>query len=370
MKCSIQNIIAIALLILAGCKDNAAETLNSYSVQGTVITNGAPVHNATVSLNKRGDLTTATDSSGHFSLKSVPEGNYSLTVEKASTDGSFQSKTTNVSVTNDLSIKDLILPKGVKIQSPSEITANSSVLTWSPTDANDFREYKLYRHTSSGLDEKTGTLVHVATSIADTVFKDEQLSPLTKYYYRVYVMNDFGQLGGSNIVSGTTPNINLIPDGGFEDSSAFSNNWTVSDVTGISSKVSVTKNVKFSGNRALYFTGGNRDTVPYAGVRFTLTSSRYFPVVANTVYEISCMVKINGRRSNVDDGAISVYQGASLIKVLYIDGIPSGQNGLVTIDWTKFTVTFIAPSSTPIQVVVSESNESLWMDDLMIQPKP
>ena len=82
-------------------------------------------------------------------------------------------------------IESLILPKGVQIFEPENIGPNSMEIKWSATDANDFREYKLYRHISSGLDETTGTLVHVSTAISDTQFTDQGVNPVTTYYYRV-----------------------------------------------------------------------------------------------------------------------------------------------------------------------------------------
>jgi len=75
---------------------------------------------------------------------------------------------------------------------------------------NNFYEYKIYRHYHTGLDENTGTLIHVSTSADDTIFNDigtdleYGLTPATTYYYRVYINNNFGRLGGSNIIGVTT----------------------------------------------------------------------------------------------------------------------------------------------------------------------
>jgi len=66
------------------------------------------------------------------------------------------------------------------------------------------------------LDETTGTLIHVATSIADTVFQVDDLQPLSTYYFRVFVLNQFGLLGGSNIVSAKTANLEIVQNGDFE----------------------------------------------------------------------------------------------------------------------------------------------------------
>lgn len=364
MKSFIKQLLPILLLLLTACKEDPTEQSQTYSVSGTIVSNGVFIPNATVSLDKRVDLTSASDSNGHFSIPNVPEGNYTLTAEKVSPDASFQSQTTPISVSNDVNITALILPRGVKIEQPTNVMATVMTLNWNPTDANDFREYKLYRHNSSGLDENSGTLIHVFTTINDTSFDDTNLNPLTKYYYRVYIMNDYGKLGGSNIVSATTQNINLIPDGGFEDSSAFSNNWEVYDTTGLNPVVSVSREDKYTGISSLHFTFSS---LPSGG-GIILHSKGYFPVVANTVYEVSCMVKINGIRSNLDDGSINIFQGAQFLKSLYTNGAPTGQSGFISIDWTRFSTTFVAPTNTSIWVDIFMSNESIWLDDLTIQP--
>ena len=80
-------------------------------------------------------------------------------------------------------------------------------LIWNSTNASYFKEYKLYRHTNPDFDETTGTLVHTSTAIIDTQFTDNIPDPQIPYYYRVYYMNDYGKLGGSNIVSSTPGNI-------------------------------------------------------------------------------------------------------------------------------------------------------------------
>jgi len=67
------------------------------------------------------------------------------------------------------------------------------------SDADDFREYKLYRHSTSGFDESTGELLHISTFRNDTSFTDS-IPHSSTYYYRLYQMNEYGRLGGSNIV--------------------------------------------------------------------------------------------------------------------------------------------------------------------------
>ena len=87
-------------------------------------------------------------------------------------DGTFIERATDISVFADVFLDALRLPKAVFCYDPTNVSANSATISWSATDAADFREYKLFRHTTSGQDETTGELVHVATEIQDTVFTD------------------------------------------------------------------------------------------------------------------------------------------------------------------------------------------------------
>ena len=108
----------------------------------------------------------------------MPEGVYTITAIKSFPEGNFVENTSNLTVTEDTKIDSLFLPKSVIMHQVEDITDESVNLSWSPTDASDFREYKIYRHITSGLDETTGLLIHVSTSINDTVFNHENLDPL------------------------------------------------------------------------------------------------------------------------------------------------------------------------------------------------
>lgn len=155
MKKYIFLCITLLPLIFLGCIANSNEPSENYSVSGNLIYEGAPLPNATISLDNRVDLTAQSNSNGEFSIKNVPRGDYTITAEKSNPDGSFLEKSSEISVTQDITIESFILPKGVKLLDPTEINATSMQLIWNATNANDFREYKLYKHTSSGLDETT-----------------------------------------------------------------------------------------------------------------------------------------------------------------------------------------------------------------------
>ena len=88
---------------------------------------------------------------------------------------------------------------------------------WAPSKSSVFREYKLYRGETSGLDESTGTLIHVATERNDTLFVDRDTTPNTTFYYRVFIVYKDGKLIGSNLQNIKTDVVNLLRNGSFEN---------------------------------------------------------------------------------------------------------------------------------------------------------
>ncbi len=211
-------LILFVIIFIVSCNEKSTNPeSNLFKVAGKVIYKNKPVENATISLNELQNYTTQSDVNGNFQITNVPKASYNLKVQKIFENGSYLSKSSTLEVNNDIYLDALRLPTGVTLYEAKNVTASEASISWSPTDANDFREYKLFRHVSSGIDENTGTLVHVSTSIVDTIFKDSKLEPLKDYYYRVYTMNEYGKLGGSNICKLTTQNNNLIQNGDFEE---------------------------------------------------------------------------------------------------------------------------------------------------------
>ena len=205
----------------------ANEDATIFTVSGYVYYLGEPIADVAVSIDDQYNWTVRTDADGFFNISSVSSGEHQLNMKKtlvgpqntANDISSFTERTMNISVQEDLELNYLKLPKAVLLHEPTDITESRAFISWSPTDDEEFREYKLYRHHSSGLDETTGTLVHVSTFLSDTSFSDEQLNSFQNYFYRVYVMNEYGRIGGSNIVTLQTLNSQLISNGGFEEMS-------------------------------------------------------------------------------------------------------------------------------------------------------
>ena len=96
-------------------------------------------------------------------------------------------------------------PTAVELEEPSDVTANSMVLSWSMSLTADFYAYRLYRDEQLEVDE-TATLVHSISDVGLTDFLDTGLTPNTTYYYRVYVEDEWGFASGSNVVTATTTN--------------------------------------------------------------------------------------------------------------------------------------------------------------------
>ncbi len=178
----------------------------TFEVRGVVIRQGLAVEGVAVSIDGLADAMTQTDADGAFSIANVPVGEYELSLSEHDEGQAFGALTRPITVTRNLELPALLLPRPVALEAPSEVTGGSMSLSWARSESESFREYKLYRHLSSGLDEKTGTLVHVGTSVDDTTFVDGGLAGDEEYFYRVFVMDEHGLIGGSNVVSATTLN--------------------------------------------------------------------------------------------------------------------------------------------------------------------
>ena len=215
----------LILVLLISCNDNSINPPKLYTIEGKIQYEDSYVQKATISLDNKVNLTTETDNDGYFKIDNVPEGNHQMNIKKTFENGAFSENTSDITVTDNVYLDHLRLPKAIFLYPATQITHQSVHLSWSPTDANDFQEYRVYRHTSPGLDENTGEFIYVSTIINDTSFTDSyNLSPSQTYYYRVFVMNNFGRLGGSNLINVKTNAVDIIENGSFEETL---NNWPI-----------------------------------------------------------------------------------------------------------------------------------------------
>ena len=181
---------AIACLIfLTNCKKDSEKpdpNNGTYTVEGKLKDRNGIINNAIVTIDSFLNWTATTSNDGYFSIKNVSAGKHSLKVAKINTDSSFNEMNYQISVASDVNLDSILLPVPLKLIYPKDIDYNSILIAWNQTDSKDFYEYKLYRHTTSGLDETTGELIYVSTSKNDTTFKDSSLLSNKQYYYRVF----------------------------------------------------------------------------------------------------------------------------------------------------------------------------------------
>jgi hypothetical protein len=185
------------------------EYSGSFDINGKVkYDNGISANNSQIYLNN--EFKTTTNSEGDFAINEVNAGKYTLKATSSDSSNGYSEVIVEIDLKDDdLNLGSLLLPVPVKLLEPTDVTSHSIKLIWNKCNASDFREYKIYIHNSSALDENTGTLLHITTSVNDTILSVNEgdfwwggstLTPNTTYYFRVFVVNSYGRMSGSNII--------------------------------------------------------------------------------------------------------------------------------------------------------------------------
>ena len=79
--------------------------------------------------------------------------------------------------------------------------SSSLKLSWSPSSADDFANYRLYRSTSEPVDT-TFAPIRIINDAAITEFQDVSAIKNIDYFYQIFVFDKFGLSAGSNTVQG------------------------------------------------------------------------------------------------------------------------------------------------------------------------
>lgn len=355
-------ILIIILALIMSC-DEPSDGSNLFSVSGIILQKGVPVSGVKVSIDNKLNYTSETDTEGAFLIEGVPEGDHNILMKSTSSDGSYSESSNEISLYQDLVLNSLVLPAPVQLETPTEVSGTSMNLTWTPSDALDFREYKIYRHLTSGIDETTGTLVHVTISRNDTSFTDTNLDPLTEYYYRVFVMNDVGRVGGSNVASAKTQNLNLIYNGDFEINEEPTAWWVGYQFGTVINQ----EETSYSGDRALYM---NADSL-FAGwdcYYATVISPQMTDLEPGKRYRLSLWIKTEGfnypRWGDFSIGSYGdIMAGVANYGDIGMFGVPANT------DWTYiekvFDMTEYALPQRTIQLI--SSCEHTWVDDIRLE---
>lgn len=207
--------VLFLISILISCKKDqeeenqpVIENRTSFEISGKVhFDNGKDAKDVKIYLNDT--LKATTGEEGLFEIKEVNKGDHKLKMSYGDAE-KFSVKEIDISVEDkDLNLEFLVLPVPVKIYDPApeDVTTSSITIKWNQCKLQDFREYRVYIHDTPGLDESHGTLVGVITNSDDTThtltYVQYEGVPITAnrlYYMRVYVMDEYGQVSGSNVM--------------------------------------------------------------------------------------------------------------------------------------------------------------------------
>jgi hypothetical protein len=261
-----------------------------------------------------------------------------------------------------MTLGHLILPVGVQLLPPENISDITLDLSWTLTDAADFREYKVYRHTSSGLDESTGTLIHISTHIGDTTFQVKNLNPLSEYYFRVYVMNEFGRLGGSNIVTAITKNKQVIQNGGFENldpTSHFPEHWQAFSTA--EGYYFVDADIAQEGEHSLRI-----ENAPGVNIYYQLVNPK--SLVPGSRYKLSYWVKHEKMVNHGDEFAVflNTIEFSWQIQINTVHGPRSAS------DWNRYDYEFTIPDVSTSNFSIGfyfhlySENKKAWLDNVSL----
>jgi len=342
---------------------------NLYKVAGKLANKKGPVENAKINIDGSLNWTTTSSSTGEFIIKDVSEGKHTLNIKHEKDNGSFTEKSSELSVFSDITLDAIILPQPVFLFDPSDITVSSIKITWQSTYADDFYEYKLYRRDNPGLDENTGELIYVSTNRSDTTFNDTDVLSQQTYYYRVYIMNQYGRVGGSNIKSAQTFAGNLIPDGGFENNESIIDFWSISRGSGSGYISEIVADVKKAGQSSLYNKNPKSYTDGALNTWTTFKSNNAINLIPNKTYELSCWMKANSEITDIGGLAINVFQGQKYVTGMSIDTETQGSLGdSIFVDWTYKNTTFFISDNIPVSIQIYITNESFWLDELSLVP--
>jgi len=97
---------------------------------------------------------------------------------------------------DEISFTDPPLP--VYLFGSIDSTVSSITIRWEPSEEEHVTAYRVYRDTSSGVDESADLLVTTITNANQSNYTDQDLVEGRTYYYRVFVANDLDETAGSN----------------------------------------------------------------------------------------------------------------------------------------------------------------------------
>ena len=364
MKKSILLLILLYTVFSFGCKEDEELQQSKHSVSGVLLIGTTPVKDAEVDIDGFEQYKTRTDENGRFLIENVSTGICKLNASYRCDDESFAKRSFDININGDLQLNSLQLPNPVSISSVFDSATNKLTVQWDKSIADDFREYKLYSHTTAGLDENTGTLVHVSTDVNDTVI-EIQLEGSATTYFRVFVLNDYGQLGGSNLIHVTSNTVNLFTYGDMESPDDFFSTWVIEN-----GNISIVDSIQKNGNYCL-FLNSMIDTAQGLSTRCIFSYPQML-LHQNEEYELSFWYKWKKGFSH-DMYPIYCYYKQDGQQFLNKIITPPGEYidfAWIYIEedseWTFFSTTFYPTSESSVQFFFEGNINELYFDDIQL----
>lgn len=392
------NGISFAGMLLSlgmlGCNGSGEINQTSgHTVSGKVVAKGKPVAAARVTLTNGAGTMEAmvlTGAEGQFAMANITDGQHTLSLEKQSESGQVYNETMPLTVTGDVVLAALVLPEPPLLLDTRLERTDSSFLAWNTFGKPAaFREYKLFRKNDPGIDESHGDLIYVGTHLSDTVFADDMAPFEGNVYYRLYVMNEFGKAGGSNILTHAVPYnmARYLPNSSFEAGDA---GWSLYDAykTPIWANfvdeqhywlAAIDSSVASEGKKSLRLTFGKGRALTYGG-QYTTSKNGVSGLKAGKNYQATFMLRF------------ASCKGTS-VKVMLVSGYgeETYNLGLVPTDgdgreWRKITTDFttLADYGNAVNTIQIDFgrygneeyetddylDDTAWVDDIQIHPKP
>lgn len=351
-------------LFLVSCnkEDKGVSPDVSAVVRGKISVPGETIAFASLKLDNNSQWSVNAGQDGTFSFVGIPNGEHTLSLTAMLGSGGSITKSITFSVNyNNVDLGTVALPKPSNIIVLDSLSkANTLTIKWNKLTDPAFKEYSVYRKSSSNVDEMTGEMIFHSTNAADTVFSDAYASGAEKYY-RVYARTSSGSIYAGNTLGVNIPPLPPFVNGNFEATrnGRMPDGWTynnqgVPTYSYINLSTAEVKEGKYSVE--LNWTDSIASYSHMANLYQKLNTSSLVP---GKTYKFSCWIK-----SQVGKAVVSLYindVGTDL-------EIPSGQ------DWTEVSTTFQMRQDIwemRIEIISSEKagpRLKAWVDDVKLTP--
>ncbi len=216
----------LILLLISGCDilntDPDTTPYGNLKITGQVYMQQDPLAGATIQVGDVANWKVSTDDAGKFEIFRVAQGEQEIRIEKYLDDGRVVGQRTRIFLSEqsaDLGAFILPQPGHMLPIDVSTVTSNSITIKWERTNDPDFVEYRIYRSTTPDVTELSSEMIYSTKSIDDLEYADHNFRTGIPAYYRVFVFTTYGRYSGSKVESATAPELNLVKNPGFEETS-------------------------------------------------------------------------------------------------------------------------------------------------------